>query len=468
MKLSMRLRGRNYTFKGLYDLMAKASEPKSGDRLAGLAADSASERMAAKFLLADVPVGTFVEQPAVPAERDLVTRSILGHLDAGLAREVSGWSLGELRERLLEADGTELSRLGKGLTSEAIAGVTRLMSNLDLISTAARMSPQATCRTTVGRPGTLSSRLQPNHPTDDPDGILASVREGLSYASGDAMIGINPNDDTVASVTRVMDRVSEFVHDQLRVPTQVCVLAHASTQMEAIRRGARCDLLFQSISGTQKGCEAFGISPTLLQEAGEALRSGRTDLGPNVHYFETGQGSELSSEAHEGIDQLTLESRCYGLARTYSPFLVNTVVGFIGPEYLYDGRQLIRAGLEDHFMGKLHGLPMGVDVCHTNHMDADQNDLENLATLLAASGCSYYMGIPMGDDVMLSYQTTSFHDIATMRQVYRRRPVAEFEAWMESAGILSEGRLTALAGDPAFIQPAARRIPWTESVTSRP
>ncbi len=266
MKLSMRLRGRNHTFKGLYDLMAKANEPKSGDRLAGLAAGTASERMAAKFLLADVPVGAFVEQPAVPAERDLVTRSILGHLDAGLAREVSGWSLGELRERLLEADSTELSRLGKGLTSEAIAGVTRLMSNLDLISTAARMSPQATCRTTVGRPGTLSSRLQPNHPTDDPDGILASVREGLSYASGDAMIGINPNDDTVASVSRVMDRVSEFVHDQLRVPTQVCVLAHASTQMEAIRRGARCDLLFQSISGTQKGCEAFGISPTLLQE----------------------------------------------------------------------------------------------------------------------------------------------------------------------------------------------------------
>jgi len=466
MNLSMRLRGRNYTFKGLYDLMAKASEIKSGDRLAGLSADSASERMAAKYLLSEVAVGSFVEQPAVPAERDLVTRRILEQLDTGISEEISSWNLGELRERLLEADATELIRLGKGLTSEAIAGVTRLMSNLDLISTAARMSPQATCRTTIGRPGTLSSRLQPNHPTDDPDGILASVMEGLSYASGDAMVGINPNDDTVASVGRVMDRVSEFVHDQLQVPTQVCVLAHASTQMEAIRRGARCDLLFQSISGTQKGCEAFGISPTLLQEAGDALRSGRQDLGPNVHYFETGQGSELSSEAHEGIDQLTLESRCYGLARTYSPFLVNSVVGFIGPEYLYDGRQLIRAGLEDHFMGKLHGLPMGVDVCHTNHMDADQNDLENLATLLTASGCYYYMGIPMGDDVMLSYQTTSFHDIATLRQIYGRRPVAEFEAWMEFAGILSEGRLTALAGDPSFLHPA-RRNSWTESVTSR-
>lgn len=448
MRRSITVRGRSFTFSGLHDLMAKANEVKAGDTLAGLAASSATERMAAKALLAEVPVGAFVEEPAVDPAVDEVSRIILEDLDPMVREEVAGWRLGELRERLLEADGDEMLRIGSGLTSEAIAGVARIMSNLDLVVAASRIRVEATCRTTIGMPGTLSSRLQPNHPTDDLAGILASVREGLSYATGDAVVGLNPADDTVESVRTVMDGISEYVHEELGVPTQVCVLAHVSTQIEALRRGGRCDLVFQSIAGSQKACEAFGITANLLAEGAAAVRDGRRDLGENVLYFETGQGSELSSEGHHGIDQLTMEARCYGLARRFRPFLVNTVVGFIGPEYLYDGRQVIRAGLEDHFMGKLHGLPMGVDVCHTNHMDADQNDLENLAVLLSAAGCTYFMGIPMGDDIMLNYQTTSFHDVAALRELFGRRPIEVFESWMEREGILQEGRLTALAGDP--------------------
>lgn len=453
------VRGRSYTFHGLHDLMAKANEPKAGDALAGLAAESASERMAAKSLLAEVPVGAFVEEPAVDPSKDEVSRIILEDLDPQVREEVAGWTLGELRERLLESDGDEMLRLGRGLASEAIAGVARLMSNLDLVVAASRLRVEATCLTTIGRPGTLSSRLQPNHPTDDLAGILASVRDGLSYAVGDAVVGLNPADDTVDAVLRSMNGLSEYVHDELDLPSQVCVLAHLTTQIEALRRGGRCDLVFQSIAGSQKACEAFGIGASLLAEGAAAVRDGRRDLGGNVLYFETGQGSELSSDGHHGIDQLTMEARCYGLARRFHPFLVNTVVGFIGPEYLYDGRQVIRAGLEDHFMGKLHGLPMGVDVCHTNHMDADQNDLENLAVLLSAAGCTYFMGIPMGDDVMLNYQTTSFHDIAALRELFQRRPVSEFEEWMEREGILADGRLGASAGDPTSID-ALRRNPW--------
>lgn len=465
MRLSTTVRGRGFTFDGLHDLMAKANEVKAGDSLAGLAAQSATERMAAKCLLADVPVGAFVEEPAVDPAKDEVTRIILEDLDAVVREEVAGVSLGELRERLLEADGEEMLRLGRGLTSEAIAGVTRLMSNLDLVSAAAKIRVEATCRTTIGRPGTLSSRLQPNHPTDDLGGILASVRDGLSFAVGDAVVGLNPADDTVGSVKRVMDGISGLVHDELGVPTQVCILAHVTSQIEAIARGGRCDLVFQSIAGSQKSCESFGITAKLLADGAAAVRAGRRDLGENVLYFETGQGSELSSEGHHGIDQLTMEARCYGLARRYKPFLVNTVVGFIGPEYLYDGRQVIRAGLEDHFMGKLHGLPMGVDVCHTNHMDADQNDLENLAVLLTAAGCTYFMGIPMGDDVMLNYQTTSFHDIAALRELFGRSPIRPFEEWMEREGILAGGRLTASAGDLTHFD-ANRRNPWTPSMSA--
>jgi ethanolamine ammonia-lyase large subunit len=327
-----------------------------------------------------------------------------------------------------------------------IAAGAKLMSNLDLILGAAKIQNLAHCNTTIGKTGCLASRLQPNHPTDGVDGILASLREGLSYGVGDAVIGLNPVDDSMPATIRSLETLYQFV-EEWKIPTQICVLAHISTQMKALRKGAPVDLLFQSIAGSQTGNEAFGVNKQILDEAyALGLKEGRA-TGPNIMYFETGQGSELSSEAHHGADQVTLEARCYGLARHYNPFLVNTVVGFIGPEYLYDTRQVTRAGLEDHFMGKLSGLPMGVDACYTNHMKADQNDIENLATLLAAAGCTYFMGIPMGDDVMLNYQTTSFHDIATLRELFNLRSIPEFEAWAESMGILANGKLTARAGD---------------------
>jgi ethanolamine ammonia-lyase large subunit len=459
MKLHTTLRGRSYSFRDLADLMAKANESKAGDRLAGLAASDASERMAARHLLAEVEVREFAENPAVPYEQDEVTRRILDGLDAGVASEVGSWTAGELRERILGADGPEILRWGRGLSSEAISAVARLMSNLDLVQAASRIGVQTTCRTTIGQPGTLASRLQPNHPVDDIGGILASVREGLSYGVGDAVVGLNPADDSVAQVSRCMDGLSEFVHDRLGVPTQICVLAHVTTQLLALERGARCDLVFQSIAGSEAGCKAFGFEPAQLGQAGEALAAARPDLGPNVLYFETGQGSELSSGAHHGADQLVMESRCYGLARCFSPFLVNSVVGFIGPEYLRSGREVRRAGLEDHFMGKVHGLPMGVDVCHTNAMDADQNDLEDLAALLTAAGCNFFMGVPLGDDVMLNYQTTSYHDIATLREVFGKRPSPDFEAWMERSGILAEGRLAPAAGNAAHFDLLDRNRP---------
>jgi ethanolamine ammonia-lyase large subunit len=457
MKLQITLRGKNYAFRDLYDLMARANEPKAGDRLAGIAAGSALERMAARMLLADIKVSAFLQQSAVDPSSDWVTSRILSSLDPGACAETAGWTIGELRERILEADGEAVLKWGRGLTSEAIAAVARLMSNMDLVLAASKLRVVTTNRTTIGLPGTFSSRLQPNHPTDNLAGILASVQDGLSFGVGDALVGINPADDTVEAVKRTMTGVSEFVHDEVGVPTQVCVLAHVSTQLQAIEQGARCDVVFQSIAGSQAGNESFGVTPQLLSEADDAVRQGRPELGEHVLYFETGQGSELSSDSHHGIDQVTMESRCYGLARSYSPFLVNTVVGFIGPEYLFDGREVIRAGLEDHFMGKLHGLPMGVDVCHTNHMDADQNDLENLLILLGTAGCNFVMGVPMSDDVMLNYQSTSFHDVAALRELLGRSPAPEFNEWMESNGILRGGRLTVSAGEPAFLEHARRR-----------
>lgn len=452
MKLQTTWRGRNYAFRDLADLLAKANDPKSGDRLAGIAAESASERMAARMVLADQPLSGFVDHPPIPPERDFVTRRVWEGLDDSARRETAGWTVGEARDRILSASGSRILAWSRGWTSEIVAAVAKLMSNLDLVSCAAKIHVATTNRTTVGLPGTFSSRLQPNHPADSLPGILASVRDGLSFAVGDALVGINPADDSVESMRRVLDGVSEYVHDVLAVPTQVCVLAHVTTQIEAIARGARCDVVFQSIAGTQAACESFGIpEPGIFDEASRAVRSGRDDLGPHVLYFETGQGSELSAQAHHGIDQLTLEARCYGLARTFDPFLVNTVVGFIGPEYLRDGRELVRAGLEDHFMGKVHGLPMGVDVCHTNAMDADQNDLDDLVVLLGAAGCNFVMGVPLSDDVMLNYQSTSFHDVATVREVLDRRCAPDFERWMESRGILQGGRLGPRAGDPTWL-----------------
>ena len=320
------------------------------------------------------------------------------------------------------------------------------MTNLDLIYGASKLPVLAHCNTTIGVPGTFSSRLQPNHPTDDLEGVTAALYEGLSYGVGDALIGLNPVDDTVDSVKRLLFRFAE-VKEKFEIPTQCCVLAHVTTQMEAVRQGAPSDMFFQSIAGSQKGNEAFGVSGALLDEALEMMRKYGSSNGPNQMYFETGQGSECSSDAHHGTDQVTMEARCYGFAKRYAPFLVNTVVGFIGPEYLYDSKQVTRAGLEDHFMGKLTGISMGCDACYTNHMRADQNDLENLVVLLTAAGCNYFIGIPHGDDPMLNYQTTGFHETATMRQLMKLRPIAEFEAWMEKMGIWAGGKLTPRAGD---------------------
>ncbi|EQI39225.1 ethanolamine ammonia lyase large subunit family protein [Clostridioides difficile Y202] len=386
MILNTKLFGRTYQFKGLYDVMAKANEEKSGDKLAGLAAESAEERIAAKVVLSHIKLEDIRNNPAVAYEEDEVTRIIQDAVNEKVYEEIKNWTVSELREWLLDSNTTSLDirRISRGLTSEMIAAVAKLMSNMDLVYAAKKIKVTAHCNTTIGEQGTLSARLQPNHPTDDPDGILASLLEGLTFGIGDAVLGLNPVDDSVESVTKVLKRFEE-VKQKYQIPTQTCVLAHVTTQMEAIRNGAPADLIFQSIAGSEKGNEAFGFNGDTIEEARQLALKHGTATGPNVMYFETGQGSELSSEAHHGIDQVTMEARCYGFAKKYEPFLVNTVVGFIGPEYLYDAREVVRAGLEDHFMGKLHGLPMGVDVCYTNHMKADQNDMENLAILLTTA-----------------------------------------------------------------------------------
>ena len=424
MILKTKLLGHVYEFKSVKDALAKANEEKSGDRLAGIAAENAEERVAAKVVVANLTLADLRENPAVPYEEDEVTRIIQDDVNEKIYGEIKNWTVSELREWLLDekTDGAAIRRASRGLTAE----------------------------TTIGLPGTLSCRLQPNHPTDDPDGILASLLEGLTYGAGDAVLGLNPVDDSVESVRRVLDRFQQ-VKTRWAIPTQICVLAHVTTQMEAVRQGAPCDLIFQSIAGSQKGNEAFGLDGKLLEEARQlALREG-TAQGPNVMYFETGQGSELSSEAHHGADQVVMEARCYGFAKRFSPFLVNTVVGFIGPEYLYNSKQVIRAGLEDHFMGKLTGIPMGCDACYTNHMKADQNDIEDLSVLLTAAGCNYFMGIPHGDDVMLNYQTTGFHETAALRELFGLTAIPPFQKWLEDMGFVRDGKLTELAGDGSVL-----------------
>ncbi|MBI1387101.1 MAG: ethanolamine ammonia-lyase subunit EutB [bacterium] len=429
--------------------MAKANEPKSGDRLAGFSAETELERMAAKTLLAETPLSELYENPAVPYERDEVSRVVYDSLDLDQYRTMQNWTVAELRGYLLSEpnDDGEIQRRALGLTPEMAAAAAKIMSNMDLLCAAKKIRIVSTCRTTLGRPGVLACRLQPNHPADRVEGIRASILEGLSYGAGDALIGVNPVDDRPASVARVMDAIYETAHETLNVPTQTCVLAHIATQMECMRGGAKADVLFQSIAGTQKGNESFGVDVAVLREGFEFMRDYEYSAGPNRMYFETGQGSELSAGAHEGIDQVTLEARCYGLARCFKPFMVNSVVGFIGPEYLYDAKQITRAGLEDHFMGKLMGLPMGLDVCYTNHSQSDQNDLENLAALLTAAGVNFFMGVPLGDDVMLNYQTTSYHDIASLRELFDLSATPEFTQWMQSQGLLDGNRLTRKAGD---------------------
>lgn len=449
MILKTKLFGHVYEFKSVREVMAKANEEKSGDKLAGIAAETAEERVAAKFVLSNLTLNDLRNNPAVPYEEDEVTRIIQDDVNEQIFNSMKNWTVSEFREWLLDVNTTTemIRRASKGITSEIVAGVCKLMSNLDLVYAAKKMRVSAHCNTTIGLPGTFSSRLQPNHTTDDPKGIVASVMEGLSLGCGDAVIGLNPVDDSVESVARILKMFDEF-KNKWEVPTQICVLAHVTTQTEAARKfGAPLDLMFQSIAGSQKGNEAFGLTAEMLEEGRQTMLTNSTATGPNVMYFETGQGSELSSEAHNGWDQVTMEARCYGFGKRFEPFLVNTVVGFIGPEYLYDSKQVTRAGLEDHFMGKLTGIPMGCDACYTNHMKADQNDIENLATLLVAAGCNYIMGVPEGDDCMLMYQCTGFHEAAALREVFGLRPIKEFDQWLEKMGFSENGKLTKLAGD---------------------
>ena len=453
MILKTLLFGHTYEFKSLKEVLAKANEEKSGDLLAGVAAGSAEERVAAKIVLANITLEQLRENPVVPYDIDEVTRIIQDDVNEKIYSEIKHWTVSEFREWILDENttGADIRRISRGLTSEMVAAVAKLMSNMDLIYGARKIKVTAHCNTTIGEKGTLSARLQPNHPTDDPDGIMASLLEGLTFGVGDAVLGLNPVDDSVESVTKVLKRFDE-IKRKFKIPTQTCVLAHVTTQMEAIRQGAPTDLIFQSIAGSEKGNEAFGFNAATIEEARQlALKQG-TATGPNVMYFETGQGSELSSDAHHGVDQVTMEARCYGFAKRFQPFLVNTVVGFIGPEYLYDSKQVIRAGLEDHFMGKLTGIPMGCDACYTNHMKADQNDIENLAVLLTTAGCTYFMGIPHGDDVMLNYQTTGYHETAALREMFGLTAIKEFQDWLVEMGFVDEnGKLTKKAGDASVL-----------------
>ncbi|MCR5439509.1 MAG: ethanolamine ammonia-lyase subunit EutB [Selenomonas sp.] len=451
MKLKTNLFGQTYAFRDVKEVLAKANEEKSGDMLAGIAASGNVERVAAKVVLADMTLKDLRENPVVSYEEDDITRADQDAVSDTVYQQIKGYTVGEFREFLLRESPEKLQAIRPGLTAEMVAGVTKLMSNMDLVYAARKLPVEATCNTTIGRPGTLSSRLQPNHATDNPAGIIASVMEGISYGVGDAVIGLNPAVDTIDSVASILREFDTFTQ-KWQIPTQNCVLAHVTTQMKVLEKNlAPMDLMFQSLAGSETASRAFGIDVALMDEAYAIMREKKNSTGENFMYFETGQGSELSSDGHHGADQLVMEARCYAFAKRYHPFLVNTVVGFIGPEYLYDGRQMIRAGLEDHFMGKLTGIPMGCDVCYTNHMRADQNDLENLAMMLAMADCNYIMGIPGGDDVMLMYQTTSYHDVASLRRLTGKKPIAEFAQRMQELEILDEaGNLTAKAGDPSL------------------
>ena len=452
------LSGQSFTFDSVKEVLAKANEEKSGDILAGVAAKSGLERIAAKEVLAGMTLEELRQNPVVPYEEDEVTRLNQDGINETIYGGIKSWTVGELREWLMAytTGEEEIRRVSKALTAEMVAAVAKLMTNLDLVYASSKIRVPAHCNTTIGLRGTLSTRLQPNHTTDNVEGITASLFEGLSYGCGDALIGLNPSGDTVASLTEILKRFDE-IKNRFEIPTQICVLGHITTQLEAVKRGAPADMIFQSIAGSQKGNEAFGFTTDHIREAMALLQKQGTGTGPNVMYFETGQGSELSSDAHYGADQVTMEARCYGYARVFKPFMVNTVVGFIGPEYLYDSRQVIRAGLEDHFMGKLSGIPMGCDCCYTNHMLAEQNDIENLAMLLGAAGANYILGVPTSDDVMLNYQTNAYHDVAAIREVLGLRPIREFDQWLEKMGISENGRLTSRAGDPTiFLQKGGR------------
>jgi ethanolamine ammonia-lyase large subunit len=436
--------GEHFVFGSLRELMAKANEEKAGDLLAGLAATSERERVAAKLALSDVALMTFLDEPLI---EDGVTEAILKRIDrTRFDRLLGSLTVGEFRELVLHesfARRWNEEQLHALIIPEIAAATAKLMSNLDLITGAAPLRVVTRCRSTLGGPGVFASRIQPNHPVDDPDGIALSVLDGLLLGSGDALLGVNPAIESVENVYRVLLVLDEIIA-RLELPTQSCVLAHVTTQLEAMQRGAPVDLIFQSVAGTDAANSAFGITLALLEEAREiGLAQHRSNperyIGEQIMYFETGQGSALTAEAHHDVDQLTCEARAQGVARLYDPFLVNSVVGFIGPEYLADSRQITRAGLEDHFMGKLMGLPMGCDVCYTNHVNADQNDNDNLLVLLATAGCNFVMGVPAGDDVMLNYQSTSYHDVASTRKLLRLQPTPEFEQWLNTRGLWRDG-----------------------------
>lgn len=449
MNLTTTYLGVVYRFEDLKDLFAKANEEKSGDHLAGLAAASVQERIAAKTVLSGLLLEEIREHPLLDPEEDEVSRVIEGEINERIYQEIRRWSVAELREFILDGKtgNQELKRLSRGLNSEMIAAVAKIMSNMDLVFAANKLEVITTCNTAIGHKGTLTSRLQPNHPTDRVEGMIASLKEGLAYGIGDAVIGINPVEESAESVKRLLHATHDFMQEWA-IPTQNCVLAHVTAQMKAIREGAPADMIFQSIAGTETANRSFGIDTAMLSEANELVKQHGTGTGPERLYFETGQGSELSAEAHHGIDQMTLESRNYGYARHFNPYIVNTVVGFIGPEYLYNSKQVIRAGLEDHFMGKMHQIPMGVDICYTNHIKADQNDIEDLGVLLSAAGVNFIIATPMGDDCMLNYQSLSYHDVATLRETLNKRPAPVFEKWLEKQGILEDGKLTPDAGNP--------------------
>lgn len=428
-----------YQFNTLSELLAKAGPFRSGDALAGVAANDYKERVAAQLALADVPLKNFLQETVIPYEQDEVTRLIIDSHNAAAFAPIAHFTTGQFRDWLLsdEVDTITLQQLAPGLTPEMVAAVSKLMRNQDLISVARKCEVVTKFRNTLGLKGRLAVRLQPNHPTDDPKGIAASIVDGLLYGSGDAVIGINPATDSPAHVQTLLQMLDTIIQ-RFEIPTQSCVLCHVTTSLQLAQQKAPLDLVFQSIGGTEKTNKSFGFNLALLQEAYEAALSlQRGTLGNNVMYFETGQGSSLSANAHEGVDQQTCEARAYAVARKFSPLLVNTVVGFIGPEYLFDGKQIIRAALEDHFCGKLLGLPMGVDVCYTNHAEADQDDMDNLVTLLGVAGCNYIMGIPGADDIMLNYQSTSFHDALYVRKVLGLKPAPEFEQWLVKQNIMN-------------------------------
>jgi ethanolamine ammonia-lyase large subunit len=446
MSYSHTIDAHTYRFADLKTLMAKASPARSGDYLAEVAATSEEERVAAQRALAEVPLKRFLEELLVPYENDEVSRLIIDRHDQKSFESINHLNVGDFRNWLLSdaASASILAELSPGLTPEMVAAVSKIMRNQDLILVAQKCRVVTRFRNTLGLAGRLSTRLQPNHPTDDPSGIAASILDGLLYANGDAVIGINPATDNVAAVTTLIELMDRVIQ-KYQIPTQSCVLTHVTTSIEVINRGAPVDLVFQSVAGTQAANRGFGIDLALLKEGRDAALSlRRGSLGDNVMYFETGQGSALSSNTHHGMDQQTCEARAYAVAREFKPLLVNTVVGFIGPEYLYDGKQIIRAGLEDHFCGKLLGLPMGCDICYTNHAEADQNDVDTLLTLLSVAGVNYIMGVPGSDDIMLNYQSTSFHDALYIRKVLGLRAAPEFEVWLHAMGIMEGGQLTEL------------------------